>query len=191
MTLEEAGLRAECFPDLPEALHRIRLRAFSLAILDLDSRDAYAVCHELSELMPVVTVTQHADTETCIRALEAGADDCVCRPVPERELIARVRNVLRRTGAEPETSSEDVDELSVSISEMRVRAGGAVHELSRGESEVLALLVDHAPRPLTAAEIGKMLATPRGTIESRIKSLRRKLGPERLVTRGRLGYQVV
>lgn len=76
---------------------------------------------------------------------------------------------------------------------MRVRVDGRTHDLTRGEAEVLSLLVEHAPRPLTIQQILAMLPeehrVKRGTVESRIKSLRRKLGG-RLVSRGQFGYQL-
>jgi len=98
-----------------------------------------------------------------------------------------IRNVLRRSDA---TEGDQLDALSVSISEMRVRVGGATHDLTRGEAEVLATLIHHAPAPVTAVRLSQILNAKRGTIESRIKSLRKKLGPGRLVSRGSLGYQL-
>jgi DNA-binding response OmpR family regulator len=65
-----------------------------------------------------------------------------------------------------------------------------VHELSRGEAEVLTLLLEHAPAPITTMEMARLLPAKRATIESRIKSLRKKLGSDRLVTRGRFGYEL-
>ena len=83
------------------------------------------------------------------------------------------------------------DSLSVSISEMRIRTGTETHDLTRGETELLAVLIQHAPAPLPVRRIAELLDARRGTIESRIKSLRRKLGGGRLVSRGGLGYQLV
>lgn len=184
--LEAAGFRTDSFRDGASALSTMRTRAFSLAILDLVL--GFELCGEISRIVPVVTVTTDGREDTCVRALQAGADDCVCRVVPERELIARVRNVLRRTAGD--APSHELDDLSISLSEMRVRDGGVVRELTRGEVELLTVLLEQAPRPLTPAQLADILKTPRATIESRIKSLRRKLGPQRLVTQGRLGYHL-
>lgn len=189
--IEAAGFRADCFADGASALTSIRRRTFSLAILDLDLRDTdpFAVCREMSRIVPVITMTSEENEDVRMRAFEAGADDCVTRSLTGRELVARVRNILRRSPATADDTCE-LDALSISLPEMRVRTGGVVHELSRGEAEVLALLLEHSPAPLTTVEIAKLLPAKRATIESRIKSLRRKLGPGRLVTRGRFGYEL-
>ena len=187
-TLEAAGFRAECFSTATNALSELRTRTFALAILDLDVRDTdpYAVCREVSPHLPIITVAHECPTDSCIRALECGADDCVMRSTAGRELVARVHNVLRRM-----PHREEHDTLETSLSEMRVRAGSVTHALTRGETEVLAILVQHAPAPVTVARMCELLPVKRGTIESRIKSLRRKLGKARLVSRGSLGYQLV
>lgn len=187
-TLEAAGFRAECFTSASSAMSELRTRAFALAILGLDVRDTdpYAVCREVSPHLPIITVARECTSDCCIRALECGADDCVMRTTAGRELVARVHNVLRRT-----PHREDYDSLETSLSEMRVRAGDATHDLTRGETEVLAILVQHAPAPVSITRMCELLPVKRGTIESRIKSLRRKLGRERLVSRGSLGYQLV
>ena len=187
-TLEAAGFRAECFTTASNALSELRTRAFALAILGLDvlDTDPYAVCREVSPHVPIITVARECVEDSCVRSLECGADDCVMRTTAGREIVARVRSVLRRT---PQRA--DYDSLETSLSEMRVRAGNATHDLTRGETEVLAILVQHAPAPVTVARMCELLPVKRGTIESRIKSLRRKLGRERIVSRGSLGYQLI
>jgi len=189
-TLETAGFRTECFYSGSAALPHLRAQAFALAILDLDlsDTDAFVVCAEASRHIPVITMTSACVEDLCVRALECGADDCIARRTPGRELVARIRSVLRR--------SETLDEgtlhsLAVSISEMRIRAKDATHNLTRGETEILSMLVSHAPTPVPALRMAQLLGARRGTIESRIKSLRKKLGAGRLVSRGSLGYQLV
>lgn len=187
-TLEAAGFRAECFATATHAISELRTRAFALAILGLDLRDTdpYAVCREVSPHLPIITVAHECADDSCVRSLECGADDCVVRTTTGRELVARVHNVLRRM-----PHHEDCDSLETTLAEMRVHDGDATYDLTRGETEVLAILVQHAPAPVTVARMCELLPVKRGTIESRIKSLRRKLGKARLVSRGSLGYQLV
>ena len=186
-TLEAAGFRAECFTSGANALAELRTRAFALAILGLDIRDTdpYAMCREVSHQVPIITVAVELEEDMCVRALECGADDCVMRTTSGRELVARVRNVLRRM-----PHRGDYDSLETSLTEMRVHAGNTTHDLTRGETEVLAILLQHAPAPVTVSRMCELLPVKRGTIESRIKSLRKKMGKGRLVSRGSLGYQL-
>lgn len=187
-TLEAAGFRAECFATGTAAAAELRAHAFRLAILALDLRDTdpYAMCREVSRHVPVITVAAECGVEACVRALECGADDCVARATPGRELVARVHNVLRRMQDHDRYGS-----LEASLAEMRVHAGAATYDLTRGETEVLAVLLQHAPAPVTLAQICATLGAKRHTVTARLKSLRRKLGRDRLVTRGSLGYQLV
>lgn len=187
-TLEAAGFHAECFSTGTAAAAELRARAFSLAILDLDLRDTdpFAMCREVSHHLPVITVASECRAETCVRALECGADDCVVRATPGRELVARVHNVLRRM-----QGAERYGTLESSLAEMRVHAGSATHELTRGEADVLSILLEHAPAPVTIERICEELKAKRNTVRSRIKSLRTKVGRERLVSRRSLGYQLL
>lgn len=188
--IEAAGFQAEWFSTATAALAQLRMRTFALAILDLALRDTdpFAVCREISRHVPIIAIASEDGDDSCVRALESGADDCVPRATSGRELIARIRNVLRRSTSAEE---KEYDSLSVSISEMRIRTPTETHDLTRGETELLALLIQHAPAPLPVRRIAELVGARRGTIESRIKSLRRKLGGGRLVSRGGLGYQLV
>ena len=185
-----AGFSSRSFVEPAVAIADLRRRGFSLAIVDLDltDTDPFAVCSEASRIVPVIAVTADCNEDVCVRAFESGADDCLRRPFAGRELVARIRNVLRR--ADAAEGAEDIDELSSFVSAMRIRVGEKTYNLSRGESEVLAVLLEHAPAPVTVARLTELLEAKRGTIESRIKSLRRKLGSERLVSRGQFGYQL-
>lgn len=184
---DAAGFRTTAYRDATVALPALRMRTFSLALvgLDLEDTDPFAFCSELSRIVPVITFIPGHDIALCVRALECGADDCITTPISGRELIARVRNVLRRTSRQ----GSETDELTIAVREMRIRVDGQPHELSLGESEVLGLLLENAPSPLTTVEIARRLKSRRGTIESRIKTLRKKIGA-RIVTRGRFGYSV-
>lgn len=186
--VESAGFRADCF-DGASALKNLHTRSFALVILDLETPgiDPFSVCSEASRIAPVITLTSEREEETCLRALASGADDCLCRPFPGRELVARVNNVLRRVSEEIGANAD----LEVSVREMRVRTGLSTFDLTRGEAELLSLLLEHAPAPLTVARMAEILRAKRGTVESRVKGLRRKLGPARLVSRGKLGYELV
>ncbi len=190
--VESAGFRADCFSDGASALKILHARSFALVILDLETPglDAFSVCSEAAQVAPVITLTSEDAEERCIRALESGADDCLCRPFGERELVARVQNVLRRANHGFDIHG-GFDALEISLREMRVRTGASTFDLTRGEAELLAVLLEHAPAPLTVARIASILSAKRGTIESRIKSLRKKLGAHRLASRGRLGYELV
>lgn len=188
--LEAAGFRAECFSTATAAVPRLHTGSFALAIigLDLTDTDPYAVCHEVSRHLPIITLAGECSPETCVRALENGADDCVAHGTSGRELVARIRSVLRRNQTRPASSAP---QLSVSLSEMRVRVGRTTHNLTLGETRLLAVLLERAPAPTPITRLTQLLDARRGTVEARIKSLRRKIGPARLVSRGSLGYELL
>lgn len=185
-TLIAAGFRAELFDTAEAALPRLRSLGCALAIIDIGIDGAFEICREASALLPVIAITPCNSDELCIRAFESGADDCICRPIVERELVARVRNVLRRS----HESATEYDEVTAMVSEMRVRVADEVRDLTAGETAVLATLLEHAPTPMTALQIAHAIGANRRTVESRIKGLRKKLGPGRLVSRGAFGYQL-
>lgn len=189
-TFEEAGYHLDCFPDPDAAFDSLRTRAFGLAIIELDRNafDPFAITSEVSQMMPVLAITSDPSEEQCVKALQSGADDCICRPFRDRELLARTRNILRRIGAALDESAPS--DLSVSIAAMRATADGVTHDLTRGEADVLAALLAHAPTPLNATQLAELVSAERGTVESRIRSIRQKLGAHHLVTRGRLGYEL-
>jgi DNA-binding response OmpR family regulator len=186
--IEAAGFQTDWFRDGASALSNLSRRTFALAIVDLENvdTDPFSICREASRFVPVIALGADSGADQCLRAFEHGADDCVPRQVPGRELVARIRNLLRRTDehAQPDT-------LLSAVAEMRIRDEGETRDLTRGESELLALLISRSPSPLTVSQMSEILGVKRGTLESRIKSLRKKLGHERLVSRGSLGYQLL
>lgn len=194
--LERAGLTTCCFDVSIAAIEDVLRRPFDIVVLDLEGTGPHAmsVCEQLATRRSVIGVTADRGVETCLAAFAVGASDCVRRPFPRRELAARIRNVLWRSDSPKTSPSEAHDGVVVSVDAMRIVSGERTLDLTSGEAEILRILIMRSPSPVTVAQMAEALSGRKTvavrTIESRIKSLRRKLGPQHLVNRVRFGYQL-
>jgi DNA-binding response OmpR family regulator len=150
--------------------------------------------------VPVIVLSSRDGEADRVAALETGADDYVIKPFSPREVVARVRAVLRRTGALPPT--QDVARaLSIDQSTRRAQVLGRELELTRVEFDLLARLAEVPGRVFTRAELidrvwGDGFAITDRTIDSHVKALRRKIGetgadPGMIDTVRGVGYRLV
>jgi two-component system response regulator BaeR len=174
-----AGYHATVFGDGALALEAIRSRPPALLVLDLmlPGLDGLSVCREVRNFsnLPIVMVTARVEEIDRLLGLELGADDYLCKPFSPRELMARIKAILRR--AAPATPVIHVDEAA-----RRIRIHGRPLELTPTEYGILAAL---ARRPgqvfsraqlLDAAREGNAnLDVADRAIDSHVKNLRRKL----------------
>jgi len=175
-----AGYEPAVFGNGAEALAAIRLAPPALVVLDLmlPGLDGLSLCRALraSSDIPIVMVTARVEEIDRLLGLEAGADDYLCKPFSPRELMARIKAILRRAGGVLPVSTLLVDEAA-----RQVRVHGRALELTPSEFAILAAL---ARRPglvlsraqlLDAARADSLDATDRA-IDSHVKNLRRKIG---------------
>lgn len=182
------ALRAEGFEAVHcltggEALEAARTRAFDLAILDVGLPDigGFALCRELRRGgdLPVIFLTaQNAEADR-ILGLEIGADDYVTKPFSPRELVARVRVVLRRVHP---PVAPDADGLAFvhDAQGRRIRFRGHALDLTRYEYGLLAALLQRPGAVLSRAQLmdrvwGDALESGDRTVDTHIKTLRAKL----------------
>jgi two-component system catabolic regulation response regulator CreB len=131
---------------------------------------------------PVIVLSSRDGEADRVAALETGADDYVTKPFSPREIVARVRAVLRRTSVQsvsPEPPK--LPPIVVDRSTRRAEVGGSPLELTRVEFDLLACMLDGPGRVYTRAELidrvwGDGFAITDRTIDSHVKALRRKLG---------------
>jgi two-component system response regulator BaeR len=174
-----AGYRPTLFGDGAAALEAIRRQPPALVVLDLmlPGLDGLAVCRAVRGFseVPIVMVTARVEEIDRLLGLETGADDYLCKPFSPRELMARIKAILRRVS--PAVPTVDVDEGA-----RRIRIHGRALELTPTEYGILAAL---ARRPgqvfsraqlLDAAREGNAnLDVADRAIDSHVKNLRRKL----------------
>jgi two-component system, OmpR family, response regulator RegX3 len=208
----EVGLRREGFAveiarDGAEALDRFDLVQPDLVLLDvmLPTVSGIDVCRELRRrsTVPIIMVTAKSSEIDTVVGLEVGADDYVTKPYRLRELVARMRAVLRRRPSlEPYDDGMDaiiVDDLAVDSDSHEVRLRGQLVSLPLKEFELLTLLVENAGRVLTRATLidrvwGSDYVGDTKTLDVHIKRLRSKIeddpsAPRRIVTIRGLGYK--
>ncbi|MFC3551180.1 two-component system response regulator CreB [Lysobacter cavernae] len=181
------ALRAEGFEAMHcltggEALRLARDERFDLAVLDVGLPDigGFALCRELrhGRDLPVIFLTaQNAEAER-ILGLEIGADDYVTKPFSPRELVARVRVVLRRT--QPTAATGAGDGFVHDVDGKRIRYRGLPLDLTRYEYGLLAALLLRPGAVLSRAQLmdrvwGDALDSNDRTVDTHIKTLRAKL----------------
>jgi two-component system response regulator BaeR len=178
-----AGYTPTVFGDGALALAAIRHTPPALVVLDLmlPGLDGLSVCRAVREFseLPIVMVTARVEEIDRLLGLELGADDYLCKPFSPRELMARIKAILRRTGQTPTAATPIVD---VDAAARRIRIHGHALDLTPTEYGILAAL---ARRPgqvfsraqlLDAAREGNAnLDVADRTIDSHVKNLRRKL----------------
>ena len=187
--LERDGLRAVVAADGPAALAAVAADRPAVVLLDvgLPGLDGTAVCRRLREAgdwTPVLFVTARDDEVDRVLGLELGADDYVTKPFSPRELVARVRAVLRRTAPAPVTT--DAERLAAGAVELdlgtrRARAAGRTVELTTTEFALLAHLMRRPGRVVAREELladvwGYPAGTPTRTVDVHVAQLRAKLG---------------
>ncbi|MCX6523006.1 MAG: response regulator transcription factor [Actinobacteria bacterium] len=126
-----------------------------LVVLDvmLPGRSGLDVLRELGNRVPVILLTARTDETDRVLGLELGADDYVVKPFSPRELVARVRSVLRRSGAPTGTAVLTFDDLSIDLAAREVRVAGEVVALTAKEFDVLAHLASHPRQVFSRAQL--------------------------------------
>lgn len=190
--LRQAGFRVLTARDGQTALTVARHERPDLVILDLmlpGPLDGLEVCRHirrdpLLSDVPIIMLTARDGEADRIVGLELGADDYVTKPFSPRELVARVRAVLRRVGhGVPPAKVVRVGELVVDLGRRTVTVGGREVSLTPTEFDILAVLARHPGRPFTRAQLIDRVydvayAGYDRAIDSHIKNLRRKIEPD-------------
>jgi DNA-binding response OmpR family regulator len=186
--LEHAGFAVVTARDGPTALATIRQRRPDLVVLDLGlpGLDGLDVTRELrrDSTIPIVMLTARDDEFDKLLGLELGADDYVTKPFSPRELVARVRAVLRRSDRPPEAAETIVaGEVVLDLPRMRAMIGGSVVDLTPTEFGLLATMAARPGRIFTRAQLldairGIAFDSYERAIDSHIKNLRRKIEPD-------------
>ncbi len=190
--LKQSGFRVLTARDGQTALSMARRERPDLLILDLmlpGGVDGLDVCRQLRQdpaltEVPIIMLTARAEETDRLIGLELGADDYVTKPFSPREVVARVRTVLRRARREgPPLGLIRVEELVIDLTNRNVTAGGRPVSLTPIEFDLLAALARVPGRPLTRAQLINQVYDVAydgfdRAIDSHIKNLRRKIEPD-------------
>ena len=187
IVLREAGFEALPAETAAEAQQVATLQRPDAAILDLvlPDGDGVDVCRAIREWseMPILVLSALGDEDHKVRALEAGADDYVEKPFSPRELVARLRAIMRRAAPAPGEPVIAAGGLEVDLSARVVRVDGAEVHLTPTEFDLLRVLVRNRGRLLTHRALlqevwGPGYADDVATLRTNIARLRRKIEPE-------------
>ena len=186
--LEHAGFAVLTAGDGAGALALARTRRPDAIVLDLglpriDGLDVIRALRRDSTV-PIVILSARGDETDRVTGLELGADDYVVKPFSPKELVARVRAVLRSVEARPNPDQRIVTgDLEVDLARRRVIAAGRRVDLTPTEFELLATLAREPGRVWTRSQLldavhGFSLETYERAIDGHIRNLRRKLEPD-------------
>jgi DNA-binding response OmpR family regulator len=158
--LKKEGFDVECAADGPAALERVASARPGIVILDLmlPGMSGYDVCRTLRQdtNVPILMLTARDEDVDKIVGLELGADDYVTKPFNPRELVARVKAILRRSESASETRETSVvrvGDLAIDRQRREAYAGERELTLRTKEFDLLAMLIEHAGIVLTREQL--------------------------------------
>lgn len=179
--LEQSGYQVACLGDGDLVLPWVRAHSPDLVLLDLmlPNRDGLSICREIRSFseLPIIMITARVEEIDRLLGLELGADDYVCKPFSPREVVARVRSVLRRTGPQ---QPAPVTGLLLDGQRYRASLNGRDLDLTAVEFNLLQLLYSAPGRIYSRSQLmdriypDERVVSDR-TIDSHIKKLRKKI----------------
>ncbi|MFQ2038402.1 response regulator [Aeromonas veronii] len=189
--LEQHGLRVSCARDGKEMKRLLEEREFDLLVLDLmmPGEDGLTLCRELrvKSNLPIIMLTAMGEETDRIIGLEMGADDYLAKPFNPRELLARIKAVMRRTQAEIQPAAETLTRdlrfdrwlLDVNRREL-VDEDGVGLSLSTAEFDLLKVFLERPQRVLSRDQLldlarGREAVAFDRAIDTLVSRLRRKL----------------
>lgn len=185
--LEMAGYAVSVLHRGTDAVAKIQKEPPLIVILDLmlPGKDGLTICREVRMFsdVPIIMVTARIDDVDRLLGLELGADDYVCKPFLPKEVVARVRAILRRVG-EPRpvlpASQIAYRKLSLNLERFTCDLDGQTVDLTRVEFRMLAALLEHPGRVYSRQQLMDIsyethrVVSDR-TIDTHVKNLRKKL----------------
>ena len=203
--LSRAGLRTDILSSGSEVLDRVRRDTPALVVLDLmlPGLSGLEICRSMRAdprlaSTPIIMLTARADEEDRVRGLELGADDYVTKPFSPKELVARVRAVLRRTQAGDPDTVLRFGPLVIDLDRHEVTEDGRMVHLPAKEFLLLQYLLEHRGRVLSRDLLlsdvwGYRYTGGTRTVDVHIRRLREKLPATggHIVTVKQFGYKFV
>lgn len=205
-SLEQEGYQVTVREDCPSALKVLEEQTFDLCLLDLTlpGGSGYDVCRRVKELgdTPVIFLTAMDDEVNVVMGLDMGADDYITKPFRVRELLSRIRSVLRRAHRGGENLHQlTIGSLTVNTQEARVWKRGEEVFLTALEYRLLLTFLNHPGQVLTRSQLLEGIWDVAGdfvndnTLTVYIKRLREKLednpqAPQIIKTVRGVGYKL-
>jgi DNA-binding response OmpR family regulator len=203
MYLKNAGYAVRTAATGGDAMTQVAAETPALIVLDLmlPDIDGVEVCRRIRQRsdIPILMLTARDEDVDKIIGLEVGADDYLTKPFNPRELVARVKSILRRATPErsrPESKQIAHGELSVDAGRREVHVGDDEIQLAPKEFDLLWELLDHRGLVLTRDQLlervwGYTFAGDTRTVDVHVRQIRRKLGDASpIVTVWGVGYKV-
>ncbi len=204
--LKREGYQVSAASSGEEALRQVQAAPPDLVLLDLmmPAMDGLEVCRRLRQdpataSLPIVMLTAKGDEVDRVLGLEIGADDYVVKPFSPRELLARVRAVLRRSRPAPGAAPLRLGALVVDVGTRTASVGGEALALTPKEFDLLRALVEARGRVLSREFLldrvwgySRASEIESRTVDVHVRRLRVKLGPEgrRILTVKSVGYRL-
>lgn len=203
LLLENEGYAPIVGEDFSTILEQASRECPDLVLLDvgLPGRDGFSLCANLRKSVkaPVIFVTSRSSSLDEVRALSLGGDDYITKPYSIPVLLARIKAVLRRSGATDGTDVLEAAGLCLSLTKGTVSVSGQTAELTRNELQILACLMAHAGQIVSRADLIETLWDNQiyiddNTLSVNMTRLRTKLAeiglPDAIKTRRGMGYQL-
>jgi len=187
--LTNAGYDAREAADARQAQVRIAERLPDLVLLDWMLPGISGIDYarrlkkdELTRDLPIIMLTARAEEEDTVQGLESGADDYMTKPFSPRELVARIRAVLRRGGPAGEDEMLRANGLSLDLASHRVSAGETLLEMGPTEYRLLEFFMAHPERVYSRGQLldrvwGSNVYVEERTVDVHIRRLRKALEP--------------
>ncbi len=205
--LDRDGFTADTAGTVQDADQALGSASYALVVLDLmlpdgSGFDLIADRRRRGDTTPIIVLSSRDDEADRVAALETGADDYVTKPFSPREVVARVRAVLRRVrpDAGPVSGASRVPPIQLDSERRRASVHGQALELTRVEFDLLAHLLEQQGRVLSRPQLidrvwGAGFALSDRTVDSHVKSLRKKLvdagsDPQLIETVRGVGYRI-
>jgi two-component system phosphate regulon response regulator PhoB len=188
--LEKQGFNVEDAGDGGEGLARITESPPDLLILDwmLPTMSGIELCRQLrrrpaTRALPIIMLTARAEDQDAVRGLDTGADDFITKPFSTEALIARIRALLRRSGAVPAKLKLDFHDISLDPASHRVLRNGRALHLGPTEFRLLEFFLRHPKRVFSREDVlnavwGRDIHVEPRTVDVHIRRLRKAInGP--------------
>ncbi|HQT84920.1 MAG: phosphate regulon transcriptional regulatory protein PhoB [Acidiphilium sp. 37-64-53] len=188
--LEKSGFRVDEAGDGNEALTKITESPPDLVLLDwmLPTLSGIELCRQLrrrpaTRSLPVIMLTARAEDQDAVRGLETGADDYITKPFSPEALVARIRALLRRTGAAPAKAPLQFADMELDPTTHKVTRAGKVLHLGPTEFRLLEFFMRHPRRVFSREDVlnavwGRDIHVEPRTVDVHIRRLRKAINGE-------------